>query len=726
MSKNNDICNFLIYENGLLKYSKFNFNFTKYATARNYNKEASKLELFNDFLNHNETDLTKPYSLKEELKQFFDPITETIKSYVSKYGVILPFGFNKVGIGYPVEFVIEHQFELYPYSDNIRVIDFLLVYLGKVFDTKFTFKYDDYINEFKITDKKITVFTDFLYRNYKLAADPKYIDTFQNLIDGYVVQPNWQKFFITNDVNNTPALGYAILYSVYSNNGISSRNIDNINYAQYIALNKLPIPVSEAKEHFLTTGQFQQMAITYYNKENQNVSNIMKATATVFIKSVKNEILNSASGFLYKDVYNNIFLVTVYNVLSGLNDINYIYGIFENGTNTNFMAQFIIIGYDKMTNILVAKYDNTLSFNNIYNPDFNTMSFLNINYNHLFYNTESVYIKGSIELNDNASFIKANILNSSYAGGFTLNDAVDMMPESLLLDSIYYKGLCGSPVLIGDINVPNSIEISGMVVGCINGQKNLTIAIKHYILINLIVSIINRYNLLTNYDKISIVNLYSDITLPRSWLGATIQNNHPFMYEKYPELNNLPYVGGLLLTNMILGFNKKTLKFVYSVIELSDKNVIPLHGPLINYNIYDKFIKGGNVPIVIKSIIYYDNVYNEPELLYFGKFGKQQPFSRFIYGQKFINIYKNDPKYFNPYRLGFVPLKIYYYYYDGVKWIEDNIGIGHNDPSFYSEYIDNNGRILLLHKFEYPSFLDIYTSSYSISNNNILDENIMY
>ena len=114
MSKNNDICNFLIYENGLLKYSKFNFNFTKYATARNYNKEASKLELFNDFLNHNETDLTKPYSLKEELKQFFDPITETIKSYVSKYGVILPFGFNKVGIGYPVEFVIEHQFELYP------------------------------------------------------------------------------------------------------------------------------------------------------------------------------------------------------------------------------------------------------------------------------------------------------------------------------------------------------------------------------------------------------------------------------------------------------------------------------------------------------------------------------------------------------------------------------------------------------------------------------------
>jgi hypothetical protein len=111
---------------------------------------------------------------------------------------------------------------------------------------------------------------------------------------------------------------------------------------------------------------------------------------------------------------------------------------------------------------------------------------------------------------------------------------------------------------------------------------------------------------------------------------------------------------------------------------------------------------------------------------YFGKFGKQQPFSRFIYGQKFVNIYKNDDKYFNPYRLGFIPLKIYYYYYDGIKWVEDNIGVGNNDTDFYVEYVDNNGRILLLHKFEYPSFLDFYTTSYSISNNNITNANIMF
>ncbi len=59
--------------------------------------------------------------------------------------------------------------------------------------------------------------------------------------------------------------------------------------------------------------------------------------------------------------------------------------------------------------------------------------------------------------------------------------------------------------------------------------------------------------------------------------------------------------------------------------------LMELYGPINDGVIFERFVKNSNVPIVIKSIVYYDNIYNEPTMVYFGKFGSQQPFSRFIY-----------------------------------------------------------------------------------------------
>jgi hypothetical protein len=727
MSRNNEICNFFIYENGLLIYSKYNFNWVLYIADNLLDSNMPKYQIFNHFLDLNETDLTKPYALKNNLQKYFNQITDEIRQYVSKYGVILPFGFNKIGVNFPVEFMLDKQFDLYPFNDNTRVCDFALVNLAfNTIDFKYLFKFDQYISEFKIIDNKITVFTDFLYRNYKLSSDERYTQTFRNLIDGYVIQNIFQRFFIFNDALNPSSLGYALLYGVTNNNGISNKNIDNIDYDDYIKTNNINIQLSDAKEYFLTTGQFQQQIIKFYNKENQNIININRAVATVYTKTISNQILNMVSGFLHKDVYNNIYLITTHNIFYNNTIVNYIYGIFESGPSSSFIAQFKVIGYDKILNILVSQYDKNLPYNKLRNPNFDNAYFVDINYDHLFYNTETVYIKGNIGLYDNGTLIKTNIINKSYSGGFGSDSTIDITPESLLLDTTYYAGLSGSPILIGDINIPNSVKIAGMVVGALSEKQHLTLGIKHYILYNTIISIIARNNLLTNYGTIEIINTYTDISQPRSWLGITVENNHPFMSQKYPELSNLPYVGGLLMTNIISGFNKKTMKFVYSAYDLSDVNTIPLYGPIDDRVIYDRFIKNSNVPLVIKSIVYYDNIYNEPTMIYFGKFGTQQPFSRFVYGQRFSNIYKSDPKYFNPYTLEFMSIRIYYYYYDGSKWIEDFVSLGNNRDTYYVDYKDNAGNLIHLHKFEYPSFLDKYINPYSLSNNNGHNKNIIY
>jgi hypothetical protein len=133
---------------------------------------------------------------------------------------------------------------------------------------------------------------------------------------------------------------------------------------------------------------------------------------------------------------------------------------------------------------------------------------------------------------------------------------------------------------------------------------------------------------------------------------------------------------------------------------------------------YKRFITNGNVPIVIKSITYYDRISNEMSKLTVGKFGQQQPYSKFVYAQQYITLMPSNntgANYYNIYNLEFAPIIIDYYYYDGMNWQEDTESIGDNTDSWYVNYTDNIGNIYHQHKFEYPLILLPYFKEYSIS-----------
>ena len=63
-----------------LLYSKYNFDFVLY--SRDFScSQLSRNQMFYNFLNRNETDLWKPFSVKSDLTQYFTPMTQDIQNY---------------------------------------------------------------------------------------------------------------------------------------------------------------------------------------------------------------------------------------------------------------------------------------------------------------------------------------------------------------------------------------------------------------------------------------------------------------------------------------------------------------------------------------------------------------------------------------------------------------------------------------------------------------------
>jgi hypothetical protein len=180
-------------------------------------------------------------------------------------------------------------------------------------------------------------------------------------------------------------------------------------------------------------------------------------------------------------------------------------------------------------------------------------------------------------------------------------------------------------------------------------------------------------------------------------------------------LANLSYVGGILITNFIIGFNVRDEIFVYSSNDLVDRNVIKFDGPLLDSKIYSRFIANGNVPIVIKSISYFDSINSTFQKINVGKFGNQRPYSNYVYGQSYIATYSFPSTYYNSLKFEYGPITIDYYYYDGELWRFDTEKIGGNTESWYVTYEDNAGNKYYQHKFEYPQILIPYVHDYSIS-----------
>jgi hypothetical protein len=229
------------------------------------------------------------------------------------------------------------------------------------------------------------------------------------------------------------------------------------------------------------------------------------------------------------------------------------------------------------------------------------------------------------------------------------------------------------------------------------------------------ISILNSIILsywLNSKDDSNLVKLNNKIKngFPVIWLGTEHEYWLPESQNKYKELVNLDYSGGLIVTNFIVGFNFKTNERIYSPRKLNLQEVFEIYGPLLQTKMYKRFIESNSIPIVIKSISYFDGNYGAYVKYFIGKFSNQEPLSNIIYGLQNIGIYNIDrTKYSNNYYKEYPSLYIEYFYYDGNKWILEEILIGNNDKSNYVEYKDNNGKVYLQNKIEYPWILLDYT-----------------
>ena len=135
---------FAVYDNRskLLLYSKYNFDFNKYSEDKNY-IGYTKNQIFYDFLVENETDLTKPFILKDSLKDYFTPITQDIRRYFDDYNYIL-YGFNNNYITTYItkNTIMENEFTtfLYDYFTEIpNICVFLHIDENGFYFTKYNF-----------------------------------------------------------------------------------------------------------------------------------------------------------------------------------------------------------------------------------------------------------------------------------------------------------------------------------------------------------------------------------------------------------------------------------------------------------------------------------------------------------------------------------------------------------------------------------------------------------
>jgi hypothetical protein len=702
--------NFLVYDpvTRLLKYSKFNFNF------ETYNKDfpflaSDKNILFEHFWSTNNYSYETPFIVYKQCEKYFEPMTDEIRAYVSKYGIIHGNLMVDISTNVSEQLLIKQQFDLIPYTEinYSRIVDFLYV-SGKEYSfTKYNFDFDQFSIDFGIFDNKLVMFTDFMVRNYNTSGVVPIIGC-----DG--LNPMFTKYF----KYNSNLEQYLFEYSVHSTLQYATKNYYDIDFVAYFNANQdLPrtYTPTDIIEHYIRFGQFETRIVPFIKQTKTAIQQTRMATCSVFLKNKTDTPMTV--GFLYS--YPNdesIYVVTVYHLIKKYRDQRYVYGIFEE-ENKSIIAQFKIIGYDIVTDILVGIYDYTLNFNVVNKVDMTGFPAININYDYKTLVSETVSMIGNIGYDDNLSFIDGKISSKRYSGGFDLASSAATIPESLLIQSLGVHGMSGSPVCRGDPLGTGLLECIGMVVGGLNTTSLVTIAIDGYLLANIVTRLIQNWNLFvvnTNVTDQSIIDNFVKNGFPKTWLGVTNQYNHPIVAGKYKELANLSYVGGLLITNFIIGFNVRDETFVYSSNDLVDRNVIKINGPLLKSTLYNRFITNGSVPLVIVSISYFNSMDGNFIKSYVGKFGKQTPYSEFVYGNNFIAAY-DLVGYYNKFKYQYAPIRIEYYYYNGESWLFDTELIGGNDDSWYTTYSDNAGNLYFQHMFEFPQILGPFSEDYSIS-----------
>jgi hypothetical protein len=726
------VYSFAVYDNNrILAFSKYNFNFDFYQAdfASELPSSPTKSDIFYDFLIRNDTDLNKPFSVRSDLVKYFNPITPDIQKYHDTYGYCPALNYmqsvNPTGV-VSNDVIFEQQFQLIEYSDNsVRRLQDYIYYDEQIthFFTKYNFDFDSYKKDWNVFSiKKLPVFTDFVlrtqYLNHTIIGAYGYGKPLDNFIKYFIQYPGLQE--------------YLLRYSVTSIYSRVSNSYPNIDWNQYKALNSdlLYPTVPELQEHYIEYGQFEQRVITFIPTANSMISNKTRS-----IVSVMTEDVGSASGFLYSGSSFNtingtshVYLVTCYHLISGsqnINSINATVNYFDSTQNkqvTNQLA-FRIIGYDIYTDVLVALYDPTLDYNIQFNSDLNVNNIPVIDIDGMVnpLKNDSVYTIGNIGTLATNVVIEGKLMDNKYRGDYNTTFVLGM-PDSYLINFNVESGISGSPIF-----QENNDNCIGMIVGTVGEKSQYALALSGYYLSAVAFNAVARwytFGPLYALSNINTLNFFIKDAFPKKWLGVKCKYYNETAKSMHPAFNNFNLNSGLIVSDFIIGFDKTMKKFITNSLDLDKYNILPLNTPLLNTKMYQRFIINNRVPIVIESILVFENVESDFDNFTFGLKDNQEGLSIITYDLSQIESQRNDSKYTNGVKRLFPSLKITYHYYNGNTWVKDTETVGGNTPDWYSEYTADNGQILNQHNFEFPLNLISYSNPYISCFGNICSNNI--
>ena len=741
--KNEYIC-FAVFDNSKkLLYSKFNFKFQEYATQYILpyeNTFSSKRTVFFDFLQRNESDPRYPFTVKDELKQYFSDITPDVQQYFDNYGYVLwDFNYLLINSFMSMNTIIENEFSLkfYDYDTEIpSILEFLYHDENGNIYSRYNFDFDNYSLDYNVFGSKLCVFSNFLLSmKYQEGNAPGFI--------GYNNIPeNFKKYFDTS--NNTALRKYLSESGIFSPFRNIKKNPSNIKYDKYVDMLKTKYYLSDetdiddAKIYFFKYGQFQQDEIEFGVSMTSEIDNIKRSVCQVFDAEA------SSSGFLFEGIpdfkftngVRQIYLATCYHIIQNSSNRETVYAICyinEYSDSNNFYSGqevkllFRVLGYDKYTDVMVCLYDPELPYNKAKYDEsqyhiterLQTVT-LDIGMLSNYIGQEVVSI-GSLGNITDTTYMTGKIIDDSFGSSFNTKFTL-AAPSCILTDIQLAVGTSGSPLFIITKDGSNvNYKCIGMMIAKVGDNLQYSMAINN----NIFNSVLSQtqavwyyYKNMFGLDRINDIRFYTNDTFPKKWLGCVCSYFNPTseFIKEYGELSNLNYIGGVLITDFILGFDTTNKKFVYNNTDLTRQDVIKIDTPLLKSDMYNKyFMTNGKIPILLKSLEFFDLINGNYNNFLLGKYSGQSTLDVLTYGfVQSASVLNDTTKYANIVKRKFLKIFMDYFYFDGENWIEVTEEFGGNDDSWYNEYKDKaSNNVFLQHKIEYPIILTNYLEPFA-------------
>jgi hypothetical protein len=730
MQEKGDFYLFSVYDRSTQKliYSKYNFNFEQYSADRGYTG-LSKNDLFYNFLVENKTDFWKPFSVKDELKQYFFTITETIQNYFDDYNFSLyGINYNALTTYFRYDTLMENEF-LLTYYDLITETTNLCEFLERTPDnkiiSKYNFKFDEYSSDYNTYGSKLCVFYDFVMRIKFLSGNvPGYI--------GFLNIPSkFFQYFYLDTQSQDKLQEYLNNYSIFSCFPNVERCLDKIDLPAYRKIINPKYKITndrDTKIYFIKYGQFQQDNIPFIPPKDSEIVTLTKSICSISSgNSYGTGIL--VEGFADYYIYNNkkqVFLLLCYHTIKDETK-SVLYANCYYSPTQNIKLMFRIIGFDKFSDVCVAMYDDTLDYNRTFFSEAegwdirNNLKLLTINSDLEQYLGQTIVVIGNTGMADNSSYLEGKIMDPTYYGTFDEKFILGN-PPNILSDLPITKGYSGSPLFLRDPQ-DNLLKCVGMVNSTLSNSP-YSLGISSHVFKRMYTnSFVYWFNAVNKFGIDDYQNIYFNIRdiFPKKWLGIICQYYQPSLALNIDSaFISFNQNCGVIVSNFILGFNINSKDFVYEEDELAVQGVVKIDTPLLKSEMYSKFILNNKVPIVIKSIKLYDRIQGMYQTFNLGKYEGQYSFDVLTYGLLQSGSGYNDPKYTNGIKRYYDKITFEYFYFNGQEWILDTEIIGGSDDSWFNEYTDSYGHLFLQHKFDYPAILIPYLDSFN-SDDNIYD-----